>query len=169
MSTPPGNVDACRFPLSTCSPNDRRVKNGQWTTPKYINKLSIKLGFLPWTCRFSSSLPCLSPLTSAHSRAYPCSLPLTPVPIPAHSRSLPHTPAHSRSLLLIPAHADARISMGEWQKPKLALLGLELFMIHTTESGLKQSVPEQVTKPFTYDHRKATDIITFAFKSNSLG
>ena len=52
---------------------------------------------------------CHSPVDfCAHSYAYPCSLPLTL--------------AQSCSLLLTPACADARISMGEWQKSVSALL-----------------------------------------------
>ena len=49
---------------------------------------------------------------------------LAPVPICAHSRTLPHTPAR----------ADARISMGEWQKSR-QLQPLALFFLSTCSSS----------------------------------
>ena len=65
---------------------------------------------------------CHSPVDfRTHSRAYPRLSALTPVPVCVHSRAYPClsalTPAHSRPLPLTPVHADARISIGEWQKP----------------------------------------------------
>ena len=62
-------------------------------------------------------------LTPMPIRAHSCSLPRLSTPIRAHSCSLPRlsTPIHTypRSLLLTPARADARISAGEWQKPRI--------------------------------------------------